>query len=462
MSENDHHYHDHGIIEAIFDSIADGIFTVDENFVITSFNHGAEKITGIPAEQALGKHCFDILKSDICESKCALKKAIEKDKPLIEYPVSITNLSGKQVSISVTASPLKDSNGAVIGGIESFRDFALLEELRRKVQGITSYQNIIARSKKMKEIISLLPMIAEGNSTVLIDGESGTGKDLIAKAIHNLSPRKNGPMITVNCGAIPDTLLESELFGYVAGAFTDARKDKPGRFAQADKGTIFLDEIGDVSPALQTRLLRVLQEKSFEPLGSTKTVKSDVRVITATNKILSKEVLEGRFREDLYYRINVINIHLPPLRERKEDILLIAESFIDKMNSITRKNILGLSPVAMEAFMSYDWPGNIRELENVIEHAFVLCRNGLILCQHLPDSIPGQGESPELALAGKTLAEIEKKAIHDALKRNNWNRSAAAKELGVDNSTIWRKIKRLGLDIPPFDRSKAYYNTKED
>jgi PAS domain S-box-containing protein len=452
MSVKEYHYNDHGIAETIFDSIADGIFTVDENFIITSFNHGAEKITGIPAEQALGKHCFEILKSDICESKCVLKKAIEKDEPLIEYPISITNMSGDQVTISITASPLKDKNGSVIGGIESFRDFALKEELRRKVHGIASFQGIIARSKRMKEIISLLPLIAEGNSTVLIDGESGTGKDLIAKAIHNLSPRKNGPMIVVNCGAIPDTLLESELFGYVAGAFTDAKKDKPGRFAQADRGTIFLDEIGDVSPALQTRLLRVLQEKSFEPLGSTKTVKSDVRVIAATNKNLSDEVKEGRFREDLYYRINVINIHLPPLRERKEDILLITESFVDKMNFITKKNIQGLSPIAVEAFMNYDWPGNIRELENVIEHAFVLCRNGLILYQHLPDSIPGQEDSFEMALVGKTLAEIETKAIYDALKRNNWNRSAAAKELGIDNSTIWRKIKRLGLEIPPFER----------
>jgi PAS domain S-box-containing protein len=444
-----------GIIEAIFNSIADGIFTVDKNFVITSFNRGAEEITGMSAAQALGMHCYDVFKAEICESDCVVKKAIKNDKSLIKYPISIINTEGNKVTISVTASPLKDKKGSIIGGIETFRNFALIEELHRKVQGITSFQGIIARSKRMKEIISLLHRIAESDSTVLIEGDSGTGKDLVAKAIHNLSARKKGPMVAVNCGAIPDTLLESELFGYVAGAFTDAKKDKPGRFAQADNGTIFLDEIGDVSPALQTRLLRVLQEKSFEPLGSTKTVKSNVRVISATNKILSDEVKAGRFREDLYYRVNVIKINLPPLRERKEDILLIAESFIDRMNFITKKNILGLSKRSIEAFMNYEWPGNIRELENVIEHAFVLCEEGLILCQHLPDSITCEDDSYEMIFAGKTLAEIEAKAIYDALVRNNWNRSAAARELGIDNTTIWRKIKKLGLEIPASRISNA-------
>jgi len=277
---------------------------------------------------------------------------------------------------------------------------------------------------------------------VLIEGESGTGKDLVARAIHNLSSRKRGPFVVVNCGALPDTLLESELFGYKAGAFTDAKKDKPGRFAQADNGSIFLDEIGDVSAALQVSLLRVIQERSFEPLGSNRTVRSNVRVIAATNKNLAGEVSAGRFRQDLYYRVKVFQLNLPPLRERKEDILPIAESFIHRMNLITRKNILGLSPGTIEIFLKYHWPGNIRELENVIEHAFILCSEALILCEHLPDSLHPREDESGTEFKGKTLAQIEAQAIIEALERHDGNRTAAAKELGVDKSTIWRKMKR--------------------
>jgi PAS domain S-box-containing protein len=387
MPKTGKHQYNPQILEVILDSIADGVFTVDEKFKITSFNHAAGEITGVPANEALGKYCYEVFKADICESDCALKQAIENSQPLMRYPISIIRADGKKISISITASALKENDGSVVGGVETFHDLSLIEELRRKVQGIYSFEDIVSRNKKMAEIFSILPRIAKSDSTVLIDGESGTGKEMVAMALHNLSPRSKGPMVIVNCGAIPDSLLESELFGYVAGAFTDAKKDKPGRFAQADGGTIFLDEIGDVSPALQTRLLRVLQEKSFEPLGSTKTVKTDVRVLAATNKNLSDEVEAGRFRRDLYYRINVIQLSLPPLRERKEDIPLIADNFIHKMNLISDKSIKGLSPGAIKAFMDYDWPGNIRELENAIERAFILCEDSLILCDHLPDTI---------------------------------------------------------------------------
>lgn len=298
----------------------------------------------------------------------------------------------------------------------------------------------------MNEVLSILPSIAKSDSTVLIQGESGTGKDLIAKAIHKLSSRNQGPMIVVNCGALPDTLLESELFGYKAGAFTDARKDKPGRFAKADGGSIFLDEIGDVSPALQVRLLRVLQEGSFEPLGSTNTVSSNVRVITATNKDLSKEVRSGSFRQDLYYRINVVQVNIPPLRERQDDILLLAESFISRMSQITGKDIEGLSAKAKEMFMKYDWPGNIRELENFIEHAFILCSEGLIMAEHLPVDLQNRMIFPWTNFAGRTLAQIEDQAIKEAIQRHHGNRSAAARELGINKSTLWRKLKKMEQD----------------
>ncbi len=431
--------------EKILDSIADGIFTVDHDFVITSFNRAAEQFSGISADRAVGRKCSDIFQTDVCGAGCPLKKAIQEGQPLIRYPISVNCDGGKGVFISVTASPMIDKWGKPVGGIVTFRDFSLIEELQQKIRGSDPVEGIITRNERMMEILSIIPRIAESDSTVFIQGESGTGKDLIAKAIHRMSPRKDGPMIVVNCGALPDTLLESELFGYKAGAFTDARKDKPGRFAQADGGSIFLDEIGDVSPALQVRLLRVLQEKSFEPLGSTDTVTSDVRVITATNKDLLDEVTSGRFRQDLYYRINVIQLNIPPLRERKEDILILAESFIERMNRITRKDLLGLSPGAVEMFMNYDWPGNIRELENFIEHAFILCPEGLILREHLPASM-FQGDNHSLTgIEGKTLAQIEAQAIEEALKRNKGNRTAAARELGIDKSTIWRKLKKYSL-----------------
>lgn len=448
MKEKPNNQYTPEIMNTILNSIADGVFTVDSEFKITSYNPAAEKITGISAKDALGKYCYEVLKSDMCESGCLVEEATKKDQSLIRYPVTIINSDGDKVLISITASALKDNKGSIIGGIETFRDLSLIEELRRRVQGIASFEDIISRNKKMKDIFSIIPKIAKTDSTVLIEGESGTGKELIAQAIHNMSPRKNEPMVVVNCGALPDTLLESELFGYVAGAFTDARKDKPGRFAQANKGTIFLDEIGDVSTALQTRLLRVLQEKSFEPLGSTQTIRTDVRVLAATNKTLSDEVAAAHFREDLFYRINVIKIYLPPLRERKEDIPLITDSIIEKMNITSNKKITGLSPKSIKAFMKYDWPGNIRELENAIEHAFIMCENGLIMCDHLPDSLPCEDDPLEEYIVGKTLDELGGKAIHDALIRNDWNRSAAARELGIDKTTIWRKCKRLGI-VPP-------------
>ncbi|MDT8366435.1 MAG: sigma 54-interacting transcriptional regulator [bacterium] len=443
MSDQDGLKLDPMTTETIMDSISDGIFTVDNDFVITSFNQAAEQITGIPASRALGIKCSEVFNADICDSDCPQVKAVNEDRSLIRYPVSIACKGGNKAFIKVTASPMKDRSGKVIGGIVTFSDLSFIWELQKKVQGAPSFEGIIFHNSRMREIISILPRIAESDSTVLVQGESGTGKDLIAKAIHRLSPRKEGPMIVVNCGALPDTLLESELFGYEAGAFTDARKDKPGRFAQADMGSIFLDEIGDVSPALQTRLLRVIQERSFEPLGSTRTVRSNVRIIAATNKHLSEEVNAGRFRQDLYYRVNVFQISLPPLRERKEDILPIADSFIQRMNRITRKSLLGLSPGSIEMFMNHDWPGNIRELENIIEHAFILCPQGLILREHLPAVLSRSMGPPPVSFAGKTLAQIEAQAISEALARHGGNRSAAARELGVDKTTIWRKMRKL-------------------
>jgi len=298
----------------------------------------------------------------------------------------------------------------------------------------------------MQNLFGILPNIAESNTTILIEGQSGTGKELFARAIHNLSFRKDKPFVTVNCGALPDTLLESELFGYKAGAFTDAKKDKPGRFALAEGGTIFLDEIGDVSPAVHVKLLRVLQEKTYEPVGGVSSVKADVRIITATNKKLDQLVKQGKFREDLYYRVNVMRLELPPLRDRKEDIPLLVDHFISRFNRLHNKNICCVTNEVTASLLAYDYPGNVRELENIMEHCFVLCEGEVIEAKHLPTSVrPAlQTEKAEYGEPA-TIKQMEIILIIQALRRHQGNKTAAAKELGIDKSTLFRKIKALNI-----------------
>jgi len=428
----------------IINSVADGVFTVDQNFVITSFNRAAEAITGVPADEALGKPCCEVFRAEICEADCTLKRTILSDKPIVNHAVFIVRSDGKRVPISISTAALKNDDGQVLGGVETFRDLTLVEALRKEVEKTFTFEDIISRNEKMQSIFTILPDVALSESTILIEGESGTGKELMANAIHNLSGRGKRPIVKVNCGAIPDNLLESELFGYKAGAFTDAKRDKPGRFAQADGGTLFLDEIGDVSPALQVGLLRVLQDGSFQPLGATGTVKVDVRILCATNKDLKGLVAEGQFREDLFYRIRVFALSLPPLRERREDIPLLAQNFIDRLNRLRGKDISGLSREALADLMNYDWPGNIRELQNAIEHAFILCHGGLIQPQHLPSPLHEACIGADGIPAGLTLAEVENRMIKEALARNNGQKLAAARELGIDKTTLWRKIKRIG------------------
>lgn len=436
----------------IINSVADGVFTVDENFIITSFNRAAEGITGVPAEEALGKPCCDVFRAEICEADCALKRTILSDKPVVNQAVFILRSDGKRVPISISTAALKNDQGQVLGGVETFRDLTLVETLRKEVEKSFTFEDIISRNEKMRDIFSILPDVAVSDSTILIEGESGTGKELMANAIHNLSSRRRRPLIIVNCGAIPDNLLESELFGYKAGAFTDAKRDKPGRFAQAHGGTLFLDEIGDVRPALQVSLLRVLQDGSFQPLGGTESVKVNVRILCATNRDLKVLVGEGKFREDLFYRIKVFELSLPPLRERREDIPVLAEHFINRMNGLRGKDISGLSREALAALMHYDWPGNIRELQNAIEHAFILCHGGLIDVRHLPFPLREAGIGGDGIPAGLTLAEIEARMIKEALARNSGQKLAAARELGIDKTTLWRKLRRMELQAPSGER----------
>lgn len=435
-------------LETILNSIGDGVFTVDKDWSITFFNKAATTITGVMRKEAIGRRCSDVFRASICETDCALRHTMETGKPVINQAVYIINSEGKRIPISISTSLLRNRQGKIIGGVETFRDLSQVEQLRKELEKSYTFEDIVSKSSSMQKIFEILPTIAQSDSTVLIEGESGTGKELIARAIHNLSPRRNKPLVTVNCGALPDTLLESELFGYKAGAFTDAKKDKPGRFTLADGGSIFLDEIGDISSALQVRLLRVLQEKAFEPLGGVETVKVNVRIITATNHDLAKLVSDGDFRDDLYYRVNIIRIVLPPLRDRKEDIPLLIDHFIAKLNRIHNKHIDGISGETLKLLMSHDYPGNVRELENILEHAFVLCEAGLIFPHHLPDMIH-QEAAVHTPLV--SVEEFETQLIVSTLERNLWNREAAAAELGMHKTTLYRKIRKLNISLPKED-----------
>lgn len=436
----------------ILDSIADGVFTVDSDLKITSFNRSAEHITGIRKEEAIGRFCWEVFKASICEKRCAMKHTMKTGRPVVGQSIYIVNHQGDRIPISISTALLKDQNETVMGGVETFRDLSVVEELRKELLGRHSFQDIISKNKGMRALFRMLELVSDTDATVLLQGESGTGKELFAKAIHALSPRKNGPLITINCGSLPDTLLESELFGYVKGAHSTAFKDKPGRLALAGGGTLFLDEIGDISPALQVRLLRVLQEKTYEPLGSTKCEKTDVRIVAATNKNLEGLVQQEKFRQDLFYRINVVKIVLPPLRERKEDIPLLVEYFNRKFSRLSAKEIQGLSPEVLPVLMSHDFPGNIRELENIIEYATVVCKNGVICIEHLPDYLK-PGIAPDSVSAreqagGASFDAVERSFFYLALKRNHWNRTATAAELGIHPTTLWRKLKRLKIEVP--------------
>ena len=430
-------------LRTILDSINDGVFTVDGSFRVTSFNRAASEITGVPAAQAMAQPCCEVFRTDICESECALKETLASGKPILNKQVHILTASGQRIPISVSTALLTNAAGEIVGGVESFRDLTLVEELRKAVHGHATYQDMISASHRMQNVFKLLPIIAESDSTVLILGESGTGKELMARALHQLSPRSRMPLVTLNCGALPDTLLEAELFGHKAGAFTDARKDRKGRIAAAEGGTLFLDEIGDISPATQVRLLRVLQERTYEPLGSNDTVKADVRFVAATHKNLRTEMEAGRFREDLYYRLNVMQIAIPPLRERAEDIPALANSFLEKQNRLHGKQVRGFTPEAMASLMRYFWPGNIRELENAVEHACVLCPHTLIRPECLPP-ILGESGGGEAGLSSpQDLRGMERTMILAALERHHGNRVEAAKELGINPSTLWRKLKKV-------------------
>ncbi|MBN2189462.1 MAG: sigma 54-interacting transcriptional regulator [Chitinispirillaceae bacterium] len=430
-------------VTEILDSISDGVFTVDKEWKITSFNAAAEKITGVPRNEAIGQKCWEVFRTDVCEHECVLRRTMETGKPITNRTVHIVDTGGRKVPISISTALLRDKTGSITGGVETFRDLSEVEELRRELLDKHTFHDIVTADHRMLRIFDTLPAIARSDGTVLVLGDSGTGKELFARAIHDLSGRSKKPFVAVNCGALPETLLESELFGYRKGAFTDAKADKPGRFDLAQGGTLFLDEIGDVTKPVQVKLLRAIQEKTFEPLGATSPVKADVRIITATNRDISSLVKNGAFRKDLYYRINVMTIRLPPLAERRGDIPLLAAHFLGRLNTLHRRNISGFSDDAMAFLMRHDFPGNVRELENIVHHAFILCAGGTIKPNHLSDELTER--APERPSPEETVEEFEAARIRAALGKNRFSRRETAKQLGIDPSTLWRKMKKLGI-----------------
>ena len=438
------------ISRIIFESIDEGVFTTDPSCKITGFNRAAEQITGFSREEAIGKYCFDIFRSDICHSTCALRNTLQDGKPVRNVRATIISKAGDELPVSLSTEVLRAENGNAIGAVEFFRDLSEVENLQEQLSKMRSFQNLVGGNDKMQRIFNLLPEVAESECSVLIQGLSGSGKELIAQAIHDLSPRRNNNYIKINCAALPETLLESELFGYVKGAFTDAKRDKPGLFLQANGGTLLLDEIAEMPLSLQVKLLRVLNNGEFQPLGSTRTLHTDARIISSTNRDIESMVKNNTFREDLFYRINVINVQVPSLAERIDDLPLLIDHFIQKFRTKRDKAINGVSAEALNLLRHYDYPGNVRELENAIEHAFVLCRGNTIEIEHLPLRIVEAARENMNKQKNRSLgpSETSEEAIlREALTRNRGNRSKTALELNMHRSTLWRKMKQFGIDM---------------
>ena len=425
----------------ILDGISDGIIAHDFHRHVFYFNKAAEEITGYRRDDVLGRDCHEVFPGNFCGGKCPFCGDAEAHIEAARREVELCRKDGERRTVEMAVSAMKDDGGHEVGALISFRDVTRLRELARRAGAIVQFSGIIGKDERMLAIYDMIRDVAELTVPVLLEGESGTGKELVAAAIHNEGPRAQKQFVPVNCGALPETLLESELFGHVKGAFTGAIRDKKGRFELADGGTIFLDEIGDISPAMQVRLMRVLQEGTFERVGSETTIKVDVRVISATNKDLQKEIAAGRFRDDLYYRLNVVPIRLPPLRERRNDIPLLVDHILQGILELSGRQGITVSPEALDVMLSYDWPGNVRELQNWLQFSLVKCKIGAIRPEHLP---PARAAAAAKPFAAERRKKLDVESVREALRQTRGNRVEAARLLGVSRATLYRFLPKPG------------------
>jgi PAS domain S-box-containing protein len=432
--------------DEILDSIAEGLFTVDKNFRIIFFNQAAETITGYKREEVLGRFCKHIFKSSLCFTKCPIAQVLESDQNIFDIECQIKHKNSKKIPIKLNSAVLRNDENDPVGGVVSFRDITLWEQIRDELDNSSDFFGIVGKNKLMKEMYELIREISDTDVTILIQGESGTGKEMIANAVQASSLRARKPFIKVNCSVFPPQLLASELFGHVKGAFTGAIKDRVGRFELANNGTLFLDEVGEMPLEMQLQLLRVLQEGTFERVGESLTRKVDVRVIAATNSDIQKAIEKGSFREDLFYRLNVIPIIATPLRDRPDDIPALVKHFIKKNMMIYKKNIQDIDDDAMDLLLQHNWPGNIRELENVISYAFARTKNSVIQAIKLPPQI--REHTSSLTLKNENKGKDEYKSLVNLLEEHQWNRTKVAQEMGIGRTTLWRKLRIHGLDTP--------------
>ena len=431
--------------EHILKSLAIGVIAVDPQMRITFLNHAGSQVAGIKAEKALGMPCCDVFKSSLCDGECPIQAAFQTRENQYNRDAVFIRQDGRSVvPVKLSASPVIDQNGEIQAGVMTVQGYGL-SKMMDQDKGY-EWQDFKGKSPQVKRLFEVLKVVAPSDATLLIEGPTGTGKDLLSNIIHQNSPRARKPLIKVNCAALPENLLESEMFGYVKGAFTGAEKNKPGRFQLADGGTIFLDEISEMPLALQAKLLRVLEDQEFYPLGGSTTTRVDVRILAACNKPLAEQVKAGHFREDLYYRLNVIRVYIPPLSERIQDIPELIRSFIQKKNVERGTYICKLSQGAWDYMLNHDYPGNVRELENILEHACLLCQGDVIKEKHLPWAV--RDSNTNSAPPAAKSSSHEREMLLQALEQADWRRAQAAKALGMDRTTLWRKMKRLGIEAP--------------
>jgi PAS domain S-box-containing protein len=432
--------------DAVFEHLDRGVFVVNDRWRITAFNQRAQEITGFSQQEAMGRFCWEIFQADRCKRGCFLRATLEDGATRKNQNVRIQTKRGEHLDLLVSTAPVKNKRQAIVGGVETFQSLGLALVEEQKPPVVSGDVEIMGTSPAMKRLLAMLPDVAASEATVVLEGESGTGKDLFARAIHLKSSRAKGPFVAFSCSALVETLIESELFGHVRGAFTGAVSHKVGRFELARGGTLFLDEIGDLKPELQAKLLRVLETRVFERVGSTAPIPLEARVIAATSRNLAQEVRRGRFRMDLLYRLRTVPFFLPPLRERKVDIPLLVNHLLTRLNRTYRKNVRGVDPKVMALLQQYSWPGNIRELERVLEHAFVFVKGAIISREHLPElRSPLSRAATHQAAPDEEPPASEILSIQKALKKVRGKREAAARLLGISRSSLWRKMKDYGL-----------------